>query len=88
VTASTATAALRARRRHHVSHPSPLFTPTEGIELDAISREAIDRQFVLETRRSEPALVADHQPMDSTLLVGNRSRVGIAMIHARSEKLT
>ena len=26
--------------------------------------------------------------MDSTLLVGNRSRVGIAMIHARSEKLT
>ncbi len=64
MTASTATAALRARRRHHVSHPSALFTPTEGIELDAVSREAIDRQFVLETRRSEPALVADHLVAD------------------------
>jgi len=36
-------------------HPSPLFTPTEGISLDtagldAASREAIDRQFVLEAR--------------------------------------
>src|ERR1700730_4365726 len=32
---------------------------------------------------AEARILADHQPMDSTLLVGNRSRVGIAMIHAR-----
>src|ERR1700730_17355043 len=37
---------------------------------------------------AEAHILADHQPMDSTLLVGIRSRVGIAMIHARSEKLT
>jgi hypothetical protein len=57
VTASTATAALRARRRHHVTHESSLFTPADGLSLDAggldaVSREAIDRQFVLEAQSS------------------------------------
>ena len=37
---------------------------------------------------AEAHILADRRPLNSTSLVGNRSRVGIAMTHARSEKLT